>query len=211
MSDSALCQTPFQDGEALRILANPSHTSLPFSQRPRSLDDPYAIPHPRNKASTKIQKRSVKHASLLSRLKRKAPNSGVKKRRRPSKKLVTDLVALEDALPESLKGVAGTRNVNGEFRNKHTSLKSRPGAMKRKEKLMIAERERFAKNLALMASGPDEVAKGEREGSMKLSVDQESENTTWAKATSRNRIRWTAVRNHISQTMETIDPKSSSR
>lgn len=36
---------------------------------------------------------------------------------------------------------------------KHTSLKSRPGAGKRKEGVLAMERERFERNLAVMAAG----------------------------------------------------------
>lgn len=40
------------------------------------------------------------------------------------------------------------------------SLKSRPGAGKRREKVVQMERERFAKNLAVMAAGGSQVGAG---------------------------------------------------
>ena len=76
---------------------------------------------------------------------------------------------------------------------------------------MMAERERFAKNLALMASGPGEAAKGEQNGSTRLREDKETQNGAGTEAMGRNRAKWTAIRNHISRTMETIDSRSSLR
>ena len=74
------------------------------------------------------------------------------KRRRPNKKLVTTLESLGDALDGVIEdGGVGEKVKDGKIR--HKSLKSRPGATKRKEKLERMERERFGRNLAQLTAG----------------------------------------------------------
>lgn len=98
--------------------------------------------------TTKEDKRRIKHSSLLSRIEKSSPK--VKKRRRPSKKLITDLESLVDALPDvTTEGTEAT--VVGDARIRHKSLKSKPGTMKKKERLEKLEMDRFSKNLAQMA------------------------------------------------------------
>ncbi|KAJ9646441.1 hypothetical protein H2199_002490 [Coniosporium tulheliwenetii] len=74
-----------------------------------------------------------------------------------SQKLVADLQSLADALPETSNDNeddgGAEETVVGQARIRHKSLKSRPGAMKRKEKLERAEKERFGRNMAQMAVG----------------------------------------------------------
>jgi len=104
------------------------------------------------------------------------------------KKLVTNLDALADALPDAtdtrIEATNGQVNII-----RHKSLKSRPGAMKRKEKLDKLERERFAKNMAQMAQTNPSTTAGV--------VDTAADNSG---STSQ---RWASLRNFISQTMET--------
>ncbi|KAL2052822.1 hypothetical protein ABVK25_006761 [Lepraria finkii] len=78
-------------------------TLRPISQstRPSSRSNPYKTSHKAHKARPKKFKRVAKPAPLLARIKKSAPGTKVSKRRRPSKKLVTNLKALADALPES--------------------------------------------------------------------------------------------------------------
>lgn len=119
------------------------------------------------------------------------------KRRRPSKKLIAGLGELADALPDAGgqvqqqdnsggSGIASQINVI-----KHKSLKHRPGALKRKEKLDRIERERFGKNMAQMAGGIGQNAQAQG--------DQDSAGAGADGATS---ARWAALRSFISQTME---------
>ncbi|KAK8211800.1 ribosome biogenesis protein SLX9-domain-containing protein, partial [Phyllosticta paracitricarpa] len=117
-------------------------------------------------ASSKRDKRSIKHSLLLSKITKSAPL----KRRRPNKKLVTTLDALADALPtdDDYDGDANAEAGNqGERADaaldvpgaqarilvKNRSLKSRPGALKRKAAVEARERHRFEQNLAEMAKG----------------------------------------------------------
>ncbi|MCJ1295856.1 hypothetical protein MMC34_007420 [Xylographa carneopallida] len=98
--------------------------------------------------STKEDKRRIKHSTLISRIEK--ANTQVKKRRRPSKKLIANLESLVDALPET-DDVGPDEFVVGEARIRHRSLRSKPGALKKKDKLEKLEMERFSKNLAQMA------------------------------------------------------------
>lgn len=111
------------------------------------------------------------------------------KRRRPSKKLVANLHSLAEALPASDEkdrdGVGVQVNVI-----KRKTLKHRPGAVKRREKVERMERERFLKNLAEMT---EIGTKG---------VSNPSESTERAADQGSASNRWAALRNFISQTME---------
>ncbi|KMU91120.1 hypothetical protein CIHG_08791 [Coccidioides immitis H538.4] len=71
---------------------------------------------------------------------------------------------------------------------RHKSLKHRPGAMKRKEKLDKVERDRFAKNMAQMATG---LADPKEPAASTVDATQTSSSNRWA-----------ALRNFISQTID---------
>ncbi|KAJ9668353.1 hypothetical protein H2201_001401 [Coniosporium apollinis] len=105
--------------------------------------------------TSKKDKRTMKHSVFMHKIEK--PHTKPAKRRRPSKKLVADLQSLADALPETSNDNeddgGAEETVVGQARIRHKSLKSRPGAMKRKEKLERAEKERFGRNMAQMAVG----------------------------------------------------------
>ena len=86
--------------------------------------------------------------------------------------------------------VTGTSTTDGKMQMK--TLKSRPGAMKRKARLEGLERERFARNMAGM-SGPTQVERSAG-GADKQGADG-------ADVNSRNK--WAALRGFVSQTLET--------
>jgi 3-oxoacyl-(acyl-carrier-protein) synthase len=110
------------------------------------------------------------------------------KRRRPSKKLVATLDSLADALPDAehqdQSELAGQVHLI-----KHKTLKTRPGAMKRKEKMEQLERDRFMKNMSQMNTVKSNTATPQTTGS-----DATESNSTTS--------RWAALRGFISQTME---------
>lgn len=135
--------------------------------------------------TTKKDKRLIKRSTFVSRIEK--PHKKSTKRRRPSKKLVTTLESLADALPDARNKEGG---VAGELANviRHKSLKSRPGAMKRKEKLDRLERERFGKNMAQMVVLKDK-AKTDPDAAMDTTIGTTSG-------------RWAALRNFLTQTME---------
>lgn len=136
--------------------------------------------------SSKRDKRTIKHSALISRIEKQKPSS--KKRRRPSKKLISNLESLANALPE----ISNTRNGQTESSDpkiKHNSMKSRPGAMKKKESIIVRERERFNRNMAQMMTVPelDDVTSTNPEIPI---VELGTKN------------KWAAIREFIKQTME---------
>ena len=130
--------------------------------------------------SSKKDKRTIKHSVFVNKIEKASSKS--KKRRRPNKKLVATLESLADALPEMDDGKEQNKSVVGQARVRHKSLKSRPGAMKRKEKLGKMERERFGMNLAQMVGSTqaqvhvsDNSAVGSRWAALKTFVESTAE------------------------------------
>ncbi|KAG9243130.1 ribosome biogenesis protein SLX9-domain-containing protein [Calycina marina] len=158
---------------AIRVKA--SHAGSGLIPRPRRegavLDD--------NFLNSKKDKRTIKHSSFINRIE-KAHIKPVK-RRRPNKKLVTNLESLGDVLGELESGLE-KRSDLGKFTEK--SLNSKGGALKRKEKLERTERERFGKNMVQLVSAP---AVGTEGGPTKLGATAS---------------RWGALKGFISQTMQ---------
>ncbi|KAL8669702.1 MAG: hypothetical protein Q9168_005721, partial [Polycauliona sp. 1 TL-2023] len=123
-----------------------------------------------------------------------------KKQRRPSKKLITTLeslaAALPDALPPSSRGQDQVTET-GIAKIRHRSLKSKPGAMKKKEKVIASEKERFNRNMARMASGVPKTDGGE--GGVEIAGEGLGEvNGGDGKSMSK----WAVLRRHIQETME---------
>ncbi|KAK2795031.1 hypothetical protein FQN50_009810 [Emmonsiellopsis sp. PD_5] len=178
---------------AKSALRKPSTTS--------SNPNPNPGPFPDTFRTTKKDKRTIKHSVLLSKIEKS--RSKPLKRRRPSKKLVANLDSLVDALPDA--GDAGT-NSNNQAGDagvssqvniiKHKSLKHKPGAMKRKEKLDRLERERFAKNLAQMA-GSSSSGQGESQSQAQTQTQTQAQPSAEPTAN-----RWAALRSFITQTMD---------
>ncbi|KAI5242484.1 hypothetical protein E4T43_04737 [Aureobasidium subglaciale] len=155
-------------------------------------------------SNTKAGKRALKHDTLISRIEKSQKKP--LKRRRPGKKLNTALDSLADALPEleensddDWEGIDEDEKTDGmdgalgelskmvrvrkakptDGKMKLKTLKSRPGALKRKQKMEESEKERFGKNLASM------------------SVPTQAAPDAAGSAT-----RWAALRGFIGQTLE---------
>ncbi|PKS06293.1 hypothetical protein jhhlp_007041 [Lomentospora prolificans] len=140
---------------------------------------------------SKRDRRTIKHSSFVHKIQKSTPvgargaTATSTKRRRPNKKLVATLEDLVDALPEVEELSAETV---GKVR--HKSLKSRPGALKRKEKIVRGEMERFGMSMARLVAGGGArggLGNGEEEGK---------------KAANPTGNRWAALRGYISATME---------
>ena len=124
----------------------------------------------------------MRHVALVTRIDK--ANSKSKKRRRPSKKLVTTLESLAEALPSESPADGQDGLVA-----RQKKLKSKPGAMKRKAKMETVERERFNKNMAQMANpGHTLPEPPERDDG-----GSDTANTSSAK--------WAALRNFIQTTL----------
>lgn len=171
--------------------------------------------------ANKSDKRRIKHSALLSKISKSHPSSQKTKqrRRRPNKKLVTTLSSLADALPESDDGnaspVANGSSTSTDLRArndtagytpqaqvnviKRKSVKSKPGALKRKQNMDNEERRRWGRNVAQLSGGANAVgvnaspgAAGGEEGARGVSSDS-------------TRKRWAALRGFIGQTLERRD------
>ncbi|OKL61896.1 hypothetical protein UA08_02422 [Talaromyces atroroseus] len=140
--------------------------------------------------TTKKDKRLIKHSTFISKV-AKSQKKTVK-RRRPSKKLVASLDSLADALPDADDKNA-SEDINQAHIIKHKTLKHRPGAMKRKEKMEQFERSRFMKNMAQMTSLEHNVPKPQKDSPKTTVTESNSTSTS---------NRWAALRGFISQTME---------
>lgn len=187
--------------------------------------------------NSKRDKRLIKHSSFLSRVAKSSSSkskssSAATKRRRPNKKLVTTLESLGDALDdiqaeideEVAEGALMDAEQTRQGKVRHKSLKSRPGALKRKERLVKGEMERFGRSLAQLAtisspaataaatpaaSGVTAAGPGAGIGQEKMDTEevggkkgkrkQAQEAETQPTATSG---RWAALRVFISATME---------
>ncbi|KXH59457.1 hypothetical protein CSAL01_09909 [Colletotrichum salicis] len=150
--------------------------------------------------TNKKDKRTMKHSAFLSKVAKTAPGSGkTLKRRRPNKKLVATMESLADALPHLDEG-AQTLDQLREGKVRHKSLKSRPGALKRKEKVVKAEVARFGASMAALASLPGANAGAAPAGGAgAMAVEGAGAQEATTNATSN---RWAALRRHISSTME---------
>ncbi|OAK97563.1 hypothetical protein IQ06DRAFT_280063 [Phaeosphaeriaceae sp. SRC1lsM3a] len=124
-------------------------------------------------ASSKKDKQKIKHSSFVSKIEKSSAKT--QKRRRPNKKLVANLESLADALSGLEDAGADGKVETGQAKIQRKSLKSRPGAMKRKEKLEKMEKERFNQNLVQLASSTQSGAIQDR---------------------------WAALKNHVQSTME---------
>ncbi|KAK9774684.1 hypothetical protein SCAR479_08769 [Seiridium cardinale] len=174
---------------------------------PRKAPRPDAVDASESFINSKRDKRIVKHSSFVSRIEKS--NKKPLKRRRPGKKLVTDLDSLKKALPDLLAEGETEESLQqlkeGKVRLK--SLKSRKGALKKKEKVVKGEVERFRGSLARLnavgaasqgqGQGPTEGMDVEAEADDEARPDQRAQQSQNATAS-----RWAALRGFISATME---------
>ncbi|TGJ86948.1 hypothetical protein E0Z10_g1798 [Xylaria hypoxylon] len=176
---------------------------------PRKAPRPDAVaPSVDGFTSTKKDKRIIKHSTLISRIEK--THRKPLKRRRPSKKLVANLESLADALPDLLadgETEEGLRQLR-EGKIRHKSLKMRKGALKKKEKIVKGEMNRFSHSLArlnsMSASNAGADMQVERHGeAVDTQTSTQSEAQTPAQdSTVSTTSRWAALRGFISSTME---------
>jgi hypothetical protein len=150
--------------------------------------------------NSKKDKRLVKHSSFVSRIEK--ANKKPLKRRRPGKKLVTDLDALREALPDLMDGETEEslqQLREGKLRMK--SLRSRKGALKRKEKVVKGEVHRFQASLARLNAVDSSAEQPQVGADSNIPMAAETENESGGTQT-KTANRWAALRGFISATME---------
>lgn len=171
--------------------------------------------------NSKRDKRIMKHSSFVSRI--TSSKIAKNKRRRPKNKLKTTLEGLADALPELKSGEGGEEVLAG--RVKHKSLRSKKGALNRKEKIVKGEMERFGASMAKLsamhrqdATGKTTQSRADEDGHVEDSGDDDDDDdekmATEARAQksisqqmstptpAATSDRWAALRGYISATME---------
>lgn len=161
----------------------------------------------------------MKHSSFVSRI--TSSKITKNKRRRPKNKLKTSLEGLADALPELKSGEGGEEVLAGKV--KHKSLKSKRGALRRKERIVRGEMERFGVSMAKLSGGGQggsSAAVGSRQGVVEEDSEDDDDDdgddtmTTQGPAPvggaqqstvvgqTGTSDRWAALRGYISSTME---------
>ncbi|KAI0104818.1 ribosome biogenesis protein SLX9-domain-containing protein [Nemania sp. FL0031] len=175
---------------------------------PRKAPRPDAIaPSIDGFTSSKKDKRIIKRSAFVSRVEK--THQKPLKRRRPSKKLVANLESLADALPDLLaegETEEGLRQLR-EGKIRHKSLKMRKGALKKKERIVKGEMDRFSHSLAqLNAMGAANAgADAQAQTTTTTQAQAQSQPETEAEAqgpTASTASRWAALRGFISSTME---------
>ncbi|TPX16504.1 uncharacterized protein E0L32_003798 [Thyridium curvatum] len=180
-----------------RVLAKLADPTLPRKTHRESANVSDAF------INSKRDRRQIKHSSFVSRIQKSHPSSssGQTKRRRPSKKLVATLESLADALPELDEGSEQAAAAMRDGKVRHKSLKSRPGALKRKERVVKGEMARFGASLAQLAATKEEpsaaVATAAAPGA---AGDSNTAPQPQPQMVTSNR--WAALRGFISATME---------
>ncbi|KUI60961.1 hypothetical protein VP1G_08161 [Cytospora mali] len=148
---------------------------------------------------SKRDKQLIKHSSFVSKI-GKAPSASARKnqKRREKKKLQTNLESLADALPELTAEEISRGEAENAGKIRHKSLRSKPGALRRKERVVRGEMERFGMSLAQLSSVkevPVPAAGGER----MMEDGGADENKAPAQSTAN---RFAALRGFISATMD---------
>ncbi|KAK2764182.1 hypothetical protein CKAH01_15788 [Colletotrichum kahawae] len=155
--------------------------------------------------TNKKDKRTMKHSAFVSKISKVSSKKALK-RRRPSKKLVTTMESLADALPDLADDGETAHSLEQlrEGKVRHKSLKSRPGALKRKEKVVRGEMARFGASMAALANVPAAPVPIAAPAAAKVDGgDNVAMGDAAAEETSATAGRWAALRRHISSTMET--------
>ncbi|KAI3329137.1 hypothetical protein HD806DRAFT_273712 [Xylariaceae sp. AK1471] len=177
---------------------------------PRKAPRPDAVvPSVDGFTSSKKDKRVIKHSTFMSRVEK--THQKPLKRRRPSKKLVANLESLADALPDLLadgETEEGLRQLR-EGKIRHKSLRMRKGALKKKERIVKGEMDRFSHSLAQLnavrasdaGAGVDMQVEGQGQGQGQgETADTQTRTQTQGPASTASR--WAALRGFISSTME---------
>jgi hypothetical protein len=112
------------------------------------------------------------------------------------------LSSLSDALPSLTADEVRTGEVEASGKVRHKSLKSTPGALRKKERLVRGEMERFGLSLAQLSTVREQPSAQQQQQQAEMDVedkDGEEENRAPVQSTAN---RFAALRGFISATME---------
>lgn len=115
---------------------------------------------------------------------------------------LNSLDSLADALPELAAGEGAAEILSGKIR--HQSLRSKKGALKRKERLLKGEMERFGVSMAQLSSMPAQAQNGGLSAEKHAAAPASSTNASASAPAPAPAVsnRWAALRGYISATME---------
>lgn len=112
----------------------------------------------------------------------------------------TSLSALSDALPSLTADEVQAGETEAAGRVRHKSLRSAPGALRKKDRLVRVEMDRFGRSLAQLSSVREQPVAQPRQTEMDVELkDGEEENRAPVQSTAN---RFAALRGFISATME---------
>ncbi|ROV90475.1 hypothetical protein VSDG_08446 [Cytospora chrysosperma] len=165
---------------------------------------------------SKRDKQLIRHSSFVSRIAKapgpipgQTPSSRKNQKRRENgrkkDRLHATLESLADALPELTADEVATGEAEAAGRIRHRSLRSKPGALKRKERVVRGEMERFGVSLAQLSSVPEvpvvPVVPGDGPGAGERMVEDggADENKAPVQSTAN---RFAALRGFIAATMD---------
>lgn len=157
---------------------------------------------------SKRDKRLIKHSSFVSRISKpahKTPTQRKNLKRREKHRQAqasTSLSALSDALPSLTADEVRAGEAEAAGKVRHKSLKSTPGALRKKERLVRGEMERFGLSLAQLSTVKEQPAAVPAQQQVEMDVenkDGEEENRAPVQSTAN---RFAALRGFISATME---------
>ncbi|KAI9787953.1 MAG: hypothetical protein M1816_007353 [Peltula sp. TS41687] len=142
-------------------------------------------------AVSKKEKQKRKHSAFKSRIEKRYATGPSQRRRRPSKKLVANLESLAAALPD-LEGDIGATGSSGQARIAFKSLQSGPGSLRKKATIERAEKDRFQKTMAELATSHVPRSEDPEGGLPQRDVKKASSTSD----------RWAILRNYISSSIE---------
>ncbi|KAG8157190.1 hypothetical protein KVR01_012898 [Diaporthe batatas] len=160
---------------------------------------------------SKRDRRLIKHSSFVSRITKPSSTrltptqrKNLKRRakaRESATNAATNLTSLSDALPSLTEDEVRAGETQAAGRVRHKSLKSTPGALRRKERLVRGEMERFGLSLAQLSTVREQPAPtpAAAEGMNVEDKDGEEENRAPVQSTAG---RFAALRGFIAATME---------
>lgn len=155
---------------------------------------------------SKRDKRLIKHSSFVSRISKpahKTPTQRKNLKRREKHRqaqAATSLASLSDALPSLTADEVRAGEAEAAGKVRHKSLKSTPGALRKKERLVRGEMERFGMSLAQLSTVKEQpVAVAANQEMDVEDKDGEEENRAPVQSTAN---RFAALRGFISATME---------
>ncbi|KAL1868914.1 hypothetical protein Daus18300_005750 [Diaporthe australafricana] len=155
---------------------------------------------------SKRDKRLIKHSSFVSRITKPAAKTPTQrknlKRREKARQAQasTSLSALSDALPSLTADEVQAGETETSGRVRHKSLKSAPGALRKKDRLVRGEMDRFGRSLAQLSSVREQPVVPAQQTEMDVELkDGEEENRAPVQSTAN---RFAALRGFISATME---------